>query len=372
MPIQVELDAYVIPDDHTVWKCSPGKTYRFHRAVQDAFAVFPDVRGIDLLPGRPSEWTDRQILEVVAEDRRSREEAAVARGRKDAVVHAGVTKNDRAVLTFVKRIWFEAKQGDLVVVPSEGYDKDVLIGELLTEPGDLKRVEAKDGDYVGFYFGRPVAWRFAIPKFELSPEMIKVLHTRAAVFQMGKTTQLEAYRLTFRNFVYRGEYVAEFRTEKAHFTAEDAAVVSAWLNAFQVLQHSLDTGNVPGDEVPFEMLGLAKLPDQFAGDLRININSPGEISMRTKTPLAFALMALFALAGCDAKKVISDGVTIKMKSVAGAANAPQQAVESDVNHLTTAMGDDRLPKANDFANRAAKDARMSTLATLKSVDKGGK
>jgi hypothetical protein len=340
--------------------------------VQDAFAVFPDVRGVDLLEGPPSEWADRRILEVIAEDRRSREEAAVARGRKDAQVHAGITKNDRAVLTFVKRIWFEAKRGDLVVIPSEGYDKEVLIGELLTEPGDLKRVEAKDGDYVGFYFGRPVAWRFAIPKFELSADMIKVLHTRAAVFQMGKTTQLEAYRLTFRNFVYRGEYVAEFRTEKAHFTAEDAAVVSAWLNAFQVLQHSLDTGEGNRADIPFEILGLAKLPDQFAGDLRININSPGEIFMRTKTPLALTLMAMFALAGCDAKQVVKEGVTIKLKSVAGAAAAPQQAVESDVNHLTTAMGDDRLGVSNDFVKRAAKDAKVTTLATLKSAPKEGK
>jgi hypothetical protein len=370
MPIKVELDAYVIPDSHTVWKCSPGKTYRFYVAVKDAFTAFPDVRGLETIGGKPSDWTDQQILRVIAEDRRNREAAAVARGRKDAQIHEGVIKSDRAVLTFVKRIWFEAKLGDLIVIPAEGYDKEVLIGEILSDPGELRRVEAKDGDYVGDYFGRPVAWRLGIPKFELDADLIKVLHTRAAVFPMGKTARLAVYRLAYRNFVYHGEYVAEFRTAKQHFTAEDAAVVSAWLNAFSVLQYSLDAGQGRREGEAFAMLGLSELPDQIAGDLRININSPGEIFMRTKTPLALTLMALFALSGCDAQKVVNDGVTVKLKSVAGAANEPQKAVESDVNGLTTAMGEDRLTDGNNFAKRAAKDAKMSTLATLKSDHDG--
>jgi hypothetical protein len=143
MPIKVELDAYVIPDSHTVWKCSPGKTYRFYVAVKDAFTAFPDVRGLETIGGKPSDWTDQQILRVIAEDRRNREAAAVARGRKDAQIHEGVIKSDRAVLTFVKRIWFEAKLGDLIVIPAEGYDKEVLIGEILSDPGELRRGQGR-------------------------------------------------------------------------------------------------------------------------------------------------------------------------------------------------------------------------------------
>jgi len=143
------------------------------------------------------------------------------------------------------------------------------------------------------------------------------------------------------------------------------------VNAFQVLRHSLDTGHGKLEGKTFESLGLSPLPDEIAGDLRININSPGEIFMRTKTPMALTMMALFALASCDAEKVVHDGVTIKLKSVAGAAKAPQQQVEADVNGLTTAMGENRLAPGNDFAKRAAKDAKMSTLAALKSVPKGG-
>lgn len=372
MTIEVDLDAYALPDDHTVWKCSPGKTYRFYRAVQEAHSVFPDVRGLEQLEGRPSDWSDQQILDIISADRRNREQAAVERGRKDVEVQPGVTKADRATLTFVKRIWFEAKLGDLVVIPAEGYDKKVLIGELLSLPGDLSPTEAKDGEYVGTYFGRPVAWRDATPKFELSADLIKTLHTRAAVFAMGRNARMEVYRLAFRNFVFQGEFVAEFKTGKDRFTAEDAAVVSAWLNAFQALDYSLRTREDRKEQLPFEALGLSRLPVDAVGDLKININSPGEISMRTRTPLALTLMALFALSSCSPQQVVDDGVTIRMKSVAGAANATESQVQTDVNNLATAMGERRLKVANDFATRANKDAKVSTHATLKAPPKGSK
>jgi hypothetical protein len=114
------------------------------------------------------------------------------------------------------------------------------------------------------------------------------------------------------------------------------------------------------------------LPDKIAGDLKININSPGEISMRTKTPLALTLMALFALSGCDAAKVVDDGVTIKLKSVAGAANDPQQQVQEDVKGLTEALGHNRLSESNGYAKRAERDAKVTTRAALKAPDKGSK
>ena len=364
MPIEVDLDAYIIPDDHRVWKCSPGKTYRFYRSVRDANTIFPDVRGLDQLQGSPSDWTDPQLLQVISDDRQNREAASAARGNK-VVVHAGITKSDRGVLTFLKRIWFEAQRGDLVVVPAEGYDKEVLIGELLTEAGALRRIEASDGEYQGIYFGRPVAWRLGIPKFELSADLIKALHTRAAVFTLGESRKRDVYRLAYGNFVYKGDYVAEFRTGKEHFTAEDAAVITAWLNGLQVLRHSLDNGGGARDGEAFYDLALDQLPGDAGGDLKININSPGEIFFRTGKPLALSLMVLFALSGCDAHQVVNDGVTVHLKSVAGAANDPQQEVEADVNGLATALGENRLEVVNGLGKRASKDALVSTRATVK-------
>lgn len=137
----------------------------------------------------------------------------------------------------MKGLLFEAKRGDIVVVPAEGYDKDVLIGELLDEAGDFRHVTATDNEREFVYFGRRVAWRNKIPKRLLDADLIKAIHTQTAFFQLGRSLQESVYKLAYRNFIYRGSYVSEFHTSKGKFTAEDHAVVSTWINGFDVLRN---------------------------------------------------------------------------------------------------------------------------------------
>jgi len=241
--IVVDLDAYAVPNDHLVFKCSPGKTYRFYKAVREANVVFPDIRGLDSLKGSPSKWTDADLLRVISSDRWQRELVSRERGNREQGTEA-VSQIDRRNLTFLKRLFFEGKQGDLVVVPVEGYAKEVLIGELLSAPGELSLVEARDGDYTGRYLGRPVFWRATAQKLLLSPNLIKALHTQTAVFALGKSLREEVYRHAYSNFIYMGQFVSEFHVGKQKWTAEDSAVVSMWLNGFDVLRDAIDQGDL--------------------------------------------------------------------------------------------------------------------------------
>lgn len=360
----VELDAYVVPDDHVVFKCSPGKTYRFYLAVRAAKVVFPDIRGLEQLAGAPDQWTDKEILDVIAADRWARELVSRSRGNQHQGSE-GVSKLDRRNLTFLKRIFFEGKRGDLVVVPVDGYAKEVLIGELLTDAGDVRPVDAKDGDYAGTYFGRPVRWRAGVPKLALSEDLIKALHTQTAVFAIGQSLHEEVYRHAYVNFVYKQHFVAEFRTAKAKFTAEDMSVVSTWLNGFDVLRNAM-AGNVPiAATDSFYKLGLQALDDSLAAELRVNIQSPGEISVRSATPFALALMVVFALSGCNSKEVIDNGVTVHLKTVGSATKDVQSEVESCVSDMAIALGECRLDEAAGLGIRAEKDAKVATSASLK-------
>lgn len=367
----VELDAYVIPDDHVVFKCSPGKTYRFYLAVREAKVVFPDIRGLNTLEGPPDQWADDDILDVIAADRWERELVSRARGNKHQGSE-GVSKVDRRTLTFLKRIFFEGRRGDLVVVPVDGYAKDVLIGELLTDPGDVRAVEAQDGEYAGTYFGRPVRWRIAVQKLELSEDLIKALHTQTAVFALGRSLHEEVYRHAYGNFVFRGHYVSEFRTTKQKFTAEDMSVVSSWLNGFDYLRHAMGenrTISLP-EEMTFFQMGLESVPDDGAAELQINIQSPGEIFVRSLGPFALALMAMLPLAGCSPEAVVDNGVTVQLKKVGDASFDVDGEVEACVNAMAKALGDCRLRDANKLGVRAESDAGMSTAAKLKNPSEG--
>lgn len=363
----VALEAYVLPDDHRIFKVSPGKTYRFYQEVKRANAIFLDVRGLDSLDGHPVTWSDRELLEVIADDRWDRELKSRERGN-EAHGSEGISKTDRTRLGFLKALLGEAKKGDLVIVPVEGYSKDVLIGELLDEPWDVRSIEARDGEDGTFtYIGRRVRWRASQPKRFFSGEMIKALHTQTALFSLGRSLHEEVYRLAYRNFVYRDNFVAEFYTSKTRFTSEDSAVVSAWLNGFDFLQSQIgSTSQLPPT---FYEMGLARVPDASATDLSININSPGAFVLKSSGGFALALMAMFALSGCDSKTVVDNGVTVELKTVGGASGAAGNVIEACVNDMAVALGEARLDQSSDLCARAREDARVTTAATLKSTPK---
>ncbi|WP_430443956.1 hypothetical protein [Sphingorhabdus contaminans] len=362
--IVVALNAYVLPDDHKIFKCSPGKTYRFYQEVKRTSTVFLDIRGLNDLHSDPREWSDKEVLEIIADDRWNRELQSRARGNKE-VGTEGVGRTDRTILGFLKALLGEAKKGDLIVVPVEGYNKDVLVGELLDHPWDVKSIEAQDGDYTGLYVGRRVKWMAGIPKRFLSGDLITALHTQTAFFQLGVSLHEEIYRLAYKNFVYRNNYIAEFFTSKQHFTSEDSAVLSAWLNGFEYLRYRISTGDVAGLPQSFVEMGLEKLPDNIAADLSININSPGAFVLKSSGAFAMSLMAMLALSGCDAQEVIDEGVEIELKTVGTADSTCSIEVAKEVENYAKTLSYKRLEKACELGLRAQEDAKVTAQARLK-------
>ena len=368
--IVVDLDAYVIDSSHKVFKCSPGKTYRFYREVRRTKTVFLDIRGLDALPQDTSLWKDDDILKLIADDRWARELESREKGN-EPVGSEGVGRADKTRLGFLKGLLFEAKKGDLIVVPVDGYNKDVLIGEVLDDAGDVRRIEATDDEDTFVYLGRRVEWRAATPKRFLEDDLITAIHTQTAFFLLGRNLYEGIYRLAFGNFIFDGNFVSEFKTSKERFTAEDHAVVSTWINGLDVLYNSPEfhassaIKNLPS----FFELGLKQLDDDISAEVKIDIQSPGEIFVKTAGPFALALMAMFALSACDSKAIVDNGVTVNLKTV-GSADGGGAAVSDCVNAMVIALGQSRLDQECSLGKRASEDAKLTTPATLKSGKKG--
>jgi hypothetical protein len=362
--LTIELSASLVSDAHQVWKVSPGKTYRFYRAVHDSKMAFLDIRGLDQLAGEPADWQDDAILKIIADDRWDREVLSRARGNQPRG-REGITSEDRKRLTYFKELMFDAQVGDLIVVPADAYTKDVLIGELTTEAGDAEFVLAQDGEAAYQYLGRSVRWLTGVQKRFLSGDLIDKLHSPTAIFVLGKTLRHEIYRWAYGDFVFDGEYVGSFNVGKQKFTPEDSTVVSIWFSAFDVLRDALEHGTTGGLPASFESMGLQPLADGRAAELNININSPGAYVLRSSTPFALALIAMFALSGCDAKQVVNDHITVKMKVVGKAPKDCQHAIEASVNALAKALGKNRAEQMCKLGQRASKDAKMSVGARLK-------
>lgn len=366
--IEVQLDAYVIPDDHGVWKCFPGQTYRFYEVVRDANAVFLDVRGLEELPANPAEWDDAAALKVIAADRWNRELARQQRGGKGVNGSAGISRQDKKVLTFLKGLLLNAKKDDLIIVPADGYRRDVLIGEILDNPGEPLIYDAKDGDATYRYIGRRVRWRARQEKREFSRDVIDSLHSQSAFHTIKRSLRDEIYELAYENFIVGDLYVATFKTTKQQFTTSDSAVVSVWFNALAAVYAANEDGAPTRiANQSFSELGLLRSNEQETGELAIDIASPGSVLLQTKGVFALTVMAFFPLMQLPAAAIAGKPVAVRMHTVGSATDACALKVSKAVNEIADTLSVTRLQEACNVGTRAKEEATLHTKAHLKST-----
>lgn len=369
VPIEVELDAYILPSDHGVWKVFPGRTYRFLEAVRASHHVFMDVRGLRELPGTPFEWDQRAVISAIANDRWTRELARTETGAQPKG-GAGITKQDRKVFGFLKGLLLEAKKGDLVVLPADGYRREVLIGELLDEPGVVSFVEAKDGGEVSEYVGRRVKWLPSKEKREFHERVIKSLHSSAAFHTIAKSARQEIYEVAYQNFILEDLFVATFQTTKQQFTTSDNAIVSVWFNALAAT-FSAQEGD-PGSSIAdksFAELGLLQSAESQRGELSIYIASPGSVLLHSAGVFALATMALFPLMELDAATLAASPIAVKLHTVGGAGKECELVVSKAAEGIIQTLSVKRLQAACETAMRARDEATLGTRARLKKPPK---
>ena len=360
----VNLDAYIIPDDHKIYKLFPGKTYRFHNMVKDAAVAFLDIRGLEQLPENPEQWDDKEVLKIIADDRWNRELERISRGAK-AQGGPGVNRTDKRNLTFLKGLLLDAKKGDLIVMPADGYTRDVMIGELVDEPAKTVRVDAADGEATFTYVGRRVRWLAARQKRFFSQAVIDLLHAQTAFFSFPRSHHEEIYRITYENFVYGDVFVSTFETTKQHFTSDDNFSVSLWFKSMSSLRHVVETdGEKRLAKKSFYDLALLPTPDTQQDELSININSPGHFLLRSAGQFALVVMSLFILAMASPDAAFGGDVVVQAK-VVGNAN-PECLVE--LSHKTRVyletLGLERWETACNVAVKAREEATLETAGRL--------
>lgn len=366
----VDLDAYIVPDDHRVFKCFPGKGYRFYDAIREASAIFLDVRGLEQLGDDATLWAKKDIVDVVRADRQAREAAMVAAGRRPPTrtgySRTGYSRTDRRDQNFILGLFQLAKKGDLVVVPAEGYQRDVLIGEFVDEPGPVAPVTLQDShNRPVTYLGRRVRWLGKQKKRLFSDDLIQLLHSQTAFFDIGQRHYEAIYEIAYHNYASPQNFVASFTTSKQTFTARDNLLVSLWFEAISAVRNVVDgeAGPFQPDQRLFEIAVSSSFSE--ASELSININSPGEFILRSSREFALVVMALFTLASAQPTFAQAQSVHVEAKHVGNASSECVGRVDASVRRYLDALGAKKWQEACDMAVAASKSATLATDAKLK-------
>lgn len=361
MPIEVALDAYVLPNDHRVFKFFPGKNYKFFDVIRGTSVAIIDVRDLDALGNDPAEWDDDDILTHIAEDRVER---AVANGepRPSRLVKS---VGDKQIQTFLEGLFFTAQKGDLILMPQKGYTTDVLIGQLLDAPGRLVTIEAEDDDELHTYYGRRVRWVGTVEKRLFNTQLIDLLQTQVAFFNVGRSHYEEVYRLAFDNFVYDAQFVATFHTAKNIFTPKDNFLTSVWLELLEVLEEARqDQSDLPTGSI-YELVVDSDIAEDSRDDLSIRIESPGWFRVRSVVAAPFASLALFAMAADGVPYDQAINATVTAKIVRGTDDACMGDVDASVRDYIRLLGQNRWEEACRLAARAQAEARLSADARVR-------
>jgi len=359
--VEIALGAYILPDDHSVFKFFPGKSYKFYDLVVTSNLALIDVRGLDELSSDPGKWSDKEILTRISVDRVARQVARGGRRPTRLVNSVG----DKQALTFIRGLFFRAEKGDLILVPAKGYTSMVMVGELLDDPGILRTVDASDDKIVSKYYGRRVKWVARLEKRLFSSEVIKLLHSQAAFFDVGYSHYEEVYNLAFDNFVYDKQVVSTFRTSKRVFTSKDNLLTSLWFELIEVLQESQDQDAKLTIKSIYELAVESDISEDDRNDLAIHIQSPGWFRWRALTTEPLTAMALYSLAINAIPFEQAKAATVSAKVIRNADKQCLGKVDESVRQYLEILGKDRWEQACKLAKKTEKEATLKTDATLK-------
>ncbi|MBH5322248.1 hypothetical protein [Aurantiacibacter sediminis] len=358
----VDLATTIVPNDHRIWKLFPGEGYKFERQIDDRRVAFLDVRGLDRLPENSRDWR-RDRLENIASLDRWRRQVAATGIRTDRRVSAA----DKRTATYVDGLLNVARKGDFLAVPSQGADAKINIYELVSRPGSVSRIEARDRRADHIFLGRRVRWLGAIPKRNLKYEVIELLQTPVAFFDLGDAGRDTIYEAILGNYVYEGEYVATYRVAKEDYNSRDNRIVSTWMEFVDLAssgeQFAAALKATQSNAIP-TILDRSNLDEALRSDLSININSPGDIVMAAKRLAPLIGLALFQLAANGVPYNEAIEAETQLTILGGAVDNCTAQIDASVRSIIEAMGAPRWIEACEVAQSASQNAELSTDANL--------
>ena len=360
MGVEVELEAFVLPDDLRIYKFFPGKSYKFYDHMRRRGIAFIDVRNLNELGDDPSEWKSGAVLKHIAADRVER---AVADGEKrpSRIVRS---QGDKATQTFLNGLLFEAKKGDLILMPQKDYTSNVLIGQLRDKPGKVRKLVAEDDGENYTYFGRRIKWLGSVEKRKLKAELIELLHIITPFFDVGQTHYDEIIRIAFDNFVYDQQFVATFRTGKHIFTPKDNFLTSVWLELLEVLEEAREDEEALPDGTIYDLVIGSDIEEEERDDLSISVQSPGWFRIRSTVPAPLASLALFAMAVANVPYEDAVEATVSAQVVRKADDTCMGDVDASVRDYIKLLGKDRWEQACRLAKQADSDAQLKANAQV--------
>jgi hypothetical protein len=342
--VQVDIKTRFIPDHRKVFIIFPGRNYRYYTTMAESSAVFLD------LPGFPIR-SDHAVASLIdIEERIAISDAIVSWHRKgkpaDDLPPRRVSELEsfrstkrRRFLTGVTRSFFSSMAaGDVVIVPPQNFDDDVLLGEMVDDGSDITLIDAP------FHFGekipaRRVKWLAREKRFNVPPWLERKIPSPNPVRQLERKFHKYAYDILYERYVFDGQFVCRFDIDSKDFSTLDNFLVqklflyaTALYDNNQKTRHS-DLSKTSLLDVVSHIEFSEEIPDQ-----RIIIRSPGSIVLYSRNIVPLVAGVLIALSAVTAGEMPSTITIINSQDKSDASLQCQLGVQQEVISDLQMMG----------------------------------
>jgi hypothetical protein len=362
MPVKVDLGVTIIPNNHRVWKLFPGEGYKFLDSMLENNAVFLDVRGLVDLGENPIEWDDEELLELISTDRWERQNEL-----RIEQTDRRISAADKRTATLINGLFCRARKGDMVIMPHPGNTGSVSIGRFTTKKNSFRSLDAVDGRIAFEYPTRPVKWLARVNKRQLPYDLIELLQTPVAFFDLGNSGRELFYTAAFDNYLYDGVQQANYHTTKDIFTSRDNRTVSTWMEFVEVVSSAENFADIvqqPSVVSISDLIDQAVVAELDRSDLAININSPGSLLSRAVTMSPLIGLAMYPLAVQQTSFAQATNATFVASTIGGADDECVAQLGDDVRNIIEALGADKWQRACQLAVRADSEANLKTKSRI--------
>ncbi|TPL51616.1 hypothetical protein [Mesorhizobium sp. B2-4-6] len=371
--IAVDIRTRFLRDDQRCYIMFPGDGYRYYSTMRDDSVVFLEIPGFPFEPNEDLRKVKDLVQRVVLSDRIAEwhregrpKDKLPPRTVKELGRHR-VTRARQQFAGLVRGFFHQVRAGDIIIVPPQNFDDDVLFGEVIDDKISFAYAPQFPKERIPV---RKVRWKARVSRNQIPLWLERKIPSPNPLRQIENIYFEEIFDLMYERYFYNGNFVCKFNVKSQEFSSLDNFLFQQIVLYAAALHENNQEGNIKNVKSTSISVVVSKLDfSQDIPDQRISINSPGHIVVYSKNiiPLVagvfMALSAALASAGdLSTTKIVIENSTDSGQISQECVSDIQQEVMDDM----VAMGYQRWQELCTIEAQARKRTQISSGVEAKS------
>ncbi|WP_156462938.1 hypothetical protein [Methylobacterium sp. Leaf93] len=311
--MDINIGAKIVPDNCTLWRLFPGKSYRLLEAFKSTNTAFLELPDIEI-PNDDVGLTDNLLAKILASQDLVNQriehgpEHLLKSDWRDFTTQSNSPSRGRTIQAVIN-FYEVAKKGDLLVVPSYKSQGEILIGEFLDDPDARMRVTGVEwyGDVA--FEARNIKWFPLRSEDSISPRLSSILRHPHPFSHIEDKLYNEILSLAYENFIWNGKYGSVVYNGNDNFLDSDNTLVGVIfkLAAYACIAEEAGQNFIDIEDI-FEFL-FKNPPAEYSCHYSAESHSPGYGRYFGIKPTP--IVAVTVIAGLLALSSIADARELK-------------------------------------------------------------